>query len=214
MGPHVPDPSEDPGPPAPTTAAVADPALDLQVAITPRAGVESLALDMLSVQVTLTAKDPADLAIPGPPALLLEITPAEGGEALVVRPHPLRPPPPKSFPLSLEAGERIELGPMDLGTFDVDPLGVVGGKPYAVVARYRPGPEASVREVRHELTLAPAAVDFPFDNPLDKTEAVRAAVPLKVVAADGTTRLEYLWSPDTGLEVPEDEEPAAAEETP
>jgi hypothetical protein len=200
----APEPTEDPGPPPPTTAAVPDPSLELEVRLTPRQGVEALALDMVSVTVSIRCEDPADLDIPGPPALRLEVTPDGGGDPLATRPHPLRPKAPKAFPLSLEAGERLELGPMDLGTFDLDPLGIVGGKPYVVLARYRPGPDAKVREVRRQLVLAPATADFPFDNP--KTEPVRPAVPLKVYGTDGALRVEYLWSPDTGLEMAEEPE--------
>lgn len=203
-GPALPGPVEDPGPPAPTTAAVADPELDMKIEVKPRPGVEALSLDMVSVEVMVTSKDPADLAIPGPPALRLEVRPEAGGDTLEARPHPLRPPAPSPFPVSLEAGERLELGPMDLGTFDLDPLRVVGGKPYSVLARYQPGPEASEREVRQQVVLAPAGVDFPYDNPLDKATPTRAAVPLKIFAADGTLRVEYLWSPDTGLEMAEE----------
>lgn len=191
--------------PAPTTAAVEDPRLELELAAESAPGLTAYALDMVQFTVRVRSRDPADLAIPGPPHLRLVIRDVETQAALRTRPHPLRGRPPRHFPLSVEAGESLSLGPFGLDLLDLDPRELRPGRGYRLEAEYRSGEAATPRTAALEAVLVTAReLDFPEVSPLEAAPAARPAVMLAVLDSRGRPRRVYGWSPDTGLQADSD----------
>lgn len=152
----------------------------------------------------VTADQACDLSVPGPPWLELRFKEAQG-ERIAGRPNPLREKNPQRIPLSLEAGEGIEIGPMPLSWFDVDPRVFRPEVRYRVEARYLPGEPVAVTSAQVDALMVPRPdLEFPEGLPPAADLSARPVAPLKLLDAKGRVRRYFEWSPDTGYSAPEE----------
>ncbi len=156
--------------------------------------------DLLRVFATVASDGPADVFPPAPPFLRLKVF-EEGGDELLALPNFMRPRPEGLFPVSLEAGERVEVGPMPSAWFDLDPRQIGPDRSYRFEAEYRPGPEGAV--IRETLVAKPLEgrslwIPDPI-GPTDPTRpGARVPAPLRVLDTRGRMRRYLEWSPDVG----------------
>jgi hypothetical protein len=187
----------------PSPPAVKNPDLRLELLVDPYREAKTYSLDMVYFTVRVTTRQVADVAIPGPPALRLVVRDLKTREALEPSPSGVRPRPPKPVPVSLGAGETVEIGPMDLGTLDLDPRLLEEGKKYLLEMEYLSGPGRKPRRLQQEVVLVPAqGLEFPVFSPLDRAAVLRPGVKVKILNRAKKLVREFYWSPDQGLVPP------------
>lgn len=191
------------------TQAVEDPKPSLAVRVVPNPAATQISPTMVAFEVVVTANEPCDIHIPGPPHLEIRLKAEDSDHWIEPAPHPLRAPLAKIIPFSLEKGESLVLGPLNLDHLDLSPLPIREQKKYEIEVRYWPVPKKPALVFHQEAVLIqqkslefPLGTYGPYGADLPTS---RPGVPLVLLDARQRPRRYFHYSPDTGLSLVEDE---------
>lgn len=181
--------------------AAKDAQITVELEVQPNPAARGYEGDLAFFTVRLKSDKPADVRVPGPPHLDLVIHDIERHEDLPRHRSPLQRPR-DTYPLSIEAGETVVLGPMPLDYFDVDPLMIRPQAEYRLELVYRPGEGMTPVILEQQAVLLEKELDFPDQRP-DAFEGadvpLREPSRLQILDSQGEVRRLLEWSPERGF---------------